>query len=245
MSLGRGSAGLDHPIEALVFDLDGTLLDHVGSVHAGLARWLPSLGVQSTAEFVAAWFVFEEKHFTDWQLGAISFVEQRRRRLRDFLPLVGHTPGDESELDAVFDDYRTAYQAAWTAFDDVVPAIDALAAQQPGRPMAVLTNGGETQQRAKLTALGLDERLNPLYTAEALGVAKPTPASYQEVCRRLDVGPARVLHIGDRHDLDVIAARAAGLQAVHLDRPGEVEVEPSDEPLRIHSLTELPGLLRL
>ncbi len=241
----RTGVRTEAPIEALVFDLDGTLLDHVGSVRAGLGHWLPTLGVQSTDELVAAWFVFEEKHFTDWQLGAVSFVEQRRRRLRDFLPLVGHTPGDEAELDAVFDDYRAAYQAAWTAFADVVPAIDALAAQQPGRPMAVLTNGGETQQRAKLAALGLDERLGPVCTAEALGVAKPAAASYQAVCRRLDVEPARVLHIGDRHDLDVVAARAAGLQAVHLARPGEVDPEPSAEPLRIRSLTELPGLLRL
>jgi putative hydrolase of the HAD superfamily len=45
-----------------------------------------------------------------------------------------------------------------------------------------------------------------------------------------------VLSVGDRHDLDVLPARAAGLQAVHLDR---LDAGPTDEPHRIKSLRDL------
>ncbi|WP_327004670.1 HAD hydrolase-like protein [Dactylosporangium sp. NBC_01737] len=63
---------------------------------------------------------------------------------------------------------------------------------------------------------------------------------FAEACRRWGLPPAAVVSVGDRHDLDVVAARAAGLHAVHLDRDG---AGPLDEPHRVASLTELPGCL--
>ena len=62
------------------------------------------------------------------------------------------------------------------------------------------------------------------------------------VCRRLGLAPAEVVHVGDRHDLDVVAARAAGLRALHLDRDGR-GVEPAEG--RLSSLTELAGRIGL
>lgn len=236
----RSPARIEQPIEALVLDLDGTLLDHVGSVRAGLACWLPTMGSSSTDELVGAWFEAEERHFARWQAGEISFAEQRRRRLRDFLTLLGRPVGDDHALDREFEGYRSAYQRAWTGFHDVLPAVTRLAAEQPGLTLAVLTNGAEVHQRAKLTALRLDRLLPTVFTAEALGVAKPAAAAFRTVCEALRVDPNRVLHVGDRYDLDVVAARAAGLQAVHLDREA---LGPEDEPLRIRTLAELGNLL--
>jgi putative hydrolase of the HAD superfamily len=53
--------------------------------------------VQATGLVIAAWFEAETQHFAVWQEGLIGFDEQRRRRLRDFLPEIGlrirlHTP---------------------------------------------------------------------------------------------------------------------------------------------------------
>ncbi|RXR27063.1 HAD family hydrolase [Oerskovia turbata] len=223
---------------ALVLDLDGTLVDHVGSARAALAAWLPGLGVEVTDELVTAWFAAEEKHFRAWRSREISFAEQRRRRLRDVLPLTGLDTsvdlGSDAELDGVFVGYASHYEASWTAFDDVEPMLAALS-DLPVR-LAVLTNGTDEQQHAKLGAVGLAGRLGPVFTAERLGVAKPEPRSYLRVCTALGVAPGDVLHVGDRYDLDVVAARAAGLRAVHLDRTGQ---GPHDEPARITSLAEL------
>lgn len=226
------------PVQAVVLDLDGTLLDHEGAARAALAAWLPELGVQVTDALVSAWFTAEEKHFLAWRSKEVDFAEQRRRRLRDVLPLAGLDVGSDDDLDQVFAGYVAHYEASWTAFHDVEPMLAALRA----RPvqLAVLTNGTEDQQHAKLRAVGLDGRIGPVFTAERLAVAKPAPASYRKVCAALGVVPEKVLHVGDRHDLDVVAARAAGLQAVHLDRGGR---GPFDEPARITSLDELPGRL--
>ena len=92
----------------------------------------------------------------------------------------------------------------------------------------------------KLRRVGLTGRVGPVYTAEELGVAKPDTAAYRAACRRFGLPPADVLHVGDRYDLDVEAARNAGLRAVHLDRGNTGPLGPAP---RIASLSELPDLL--
>lgn len=219
---------------AVVLDLDGTLFDHASSAWSGLGEWLDALGVAVTDDVVAAWFADEKRHYPAWSDGSISFAEQRRRRLRDVLPLVDRPVGDDAALDATFAGYLACYERCWRAFDDAAPAIAALRAR--GLRTAVLTNGTEHQQRAKLERIGLLEGAGPLFTSEALGVAKPDARTFHLVCEVLGLAPERVLHVGDDHALDVVAARAAGLPAVHLDRAGRA---PFDDGARIATLADL------
>ena len=187
-----------------------------------------------------AWFAAEDRHHTAWREGRVGLAEHRRARLREFLPLLGRPVGDDAALDVQFTDgFLAHYRAAWRGYDDVEVAVAAVEAS--GLPVAVLTNGTVVQQNAKVEVLGLTGRVGPVVTAEELGLAKPRPEAYLTVCRRLDVDPAAVLHVGDDHALDVLGARAAGLRAVHLDRTG---TDPAGEPARITSLRELPALLR-
>lgn len=226
-------------IRAVIFDLDGTLIDHVGSATKALAAWLPELGSTLTDELAAAWFDAEEKHFPAWRARQITFAEQRRRRMRDFLPLIDSPVGDDAELDVVFAGYLRHYEAAWSCFDDVQESLEEISRL----PLitAVLTNGTQEQQHAKLKAVGLEGWFAHVFTAEGLGAAKPDPTTYRDVCQALGVEVNSALHVGDVYALDVQAPRAAGLQAVHLDR---ADAGPLDEPARIRSLRELPGLLR-
>jgi putative hydrolase of the HAD superfamily len=226
-------------VHTVLFDLDGTLLDHRGSVTTALHEWLPTLGPAASADVVDAWFTAEERHFPAWRRGEISFGEQRRRRLRDVLPRVGHSVGDDAELDRVFEGYLRHYESAWTLFDDVEPALSELLHQ--GFEVAVLSNGLVSQQTAKLEKVGLTGRVGPLFTAEGLGVAKPDPRAFSRVCEELGLATGSVLHVGDLFDIDVVPARLAGLAALHLDRYDE---GPRDERCRITTLRDLPALLR-
>ncbi len=223
----------------MVLDLDDTLLDHRGSTRRALDGWLATLGVTNEEALVRAWFEVEDRHFDAWRAGVIGFEEQRRRRLRDFLPLVGRAVGPDDELDATFAGYLAWYERSWRAFPDVRPAVDALVAR--GLVLAVLTNGRTAQQHAKAEVVGVAGAVSFVLTSEEAGAAKPHPEAYLATCRRLRLAPERVVHVGDRHDLDVLAARAAGLHALHLDRD-EHRLEPPEG--RLTSLTELAGRLR-
>lgn len=221
---------IGHPA-VVIFDLDGTLMDHKASVNTALRAWLPTLGALPSDDLVTAWFAAEERHFPAWLAGEIGWQEQRRRRLRDFLPLIGHPAATDAELDAIFADYVVSYEASWTRFDDILPALRDLA--ELGVPTAVLTNGSTIQQNAKIAAIGLTDTIGPVFTAEELGAAKPDERAFSRTCERLGVHRGEALHVGDDHALDVVAARSAGLSAVHLDRYG---LSPRTETARLTSL---------
>jgi putative hydrolase of the HAD superfamily len=220
---------------AIVFDLDGTLFDHLGSARAGLGEWLSAIGVHSTGALEEAWFDAEARHFLSWRDGQVGWNEQRRLRLREFLPLVGHSPGSDDELDALFvEGYFAAYRRSWAAFGDVEAALSAL--EERGFEFAILSNGSQDQQRDKLARLGLGRRVGPLFTPETIGAAKPRPEAFLAVCRALDREPSDVLYVGDEYATDVEASRAAGLRSVHLDRSA-LGQPPTDD--RVGSLIEL------
>lgn len=68
-------------LTAVLFDLDGTLLDHQAASSAAVSSWLSSYGIGDTRIEAAIpyWFELEQRHY---QAGVISFEEQRRRGTR-------------------------------------------------------------------------------------------------------------------------------------------------------------------
>lgn len=102
------------------------------------------------------------------------------------------------------------------AFGDAAPALRRVAAA--GLRTAVLTNGDQAQQTAKLAKIGLLDLCGPVFASSGLPAAKPDRRAYLTACDRLGVGPAEALMVGDNYELDVAAARAAGLPAIHLAR---------------------------
>ncbi|WP_045744249.1 HAD family hydrolase [Actinoplanes rectilineatus] len=217
-------------LRGVLFDLDGTLGDHDASVREALTAWLPSLGLAYSAEVHEVWDALAEKHLAAWRTREITFAEQRRRRLRDFLGI----HDEESELDAIFAGFVSAYAGSYRAFDDAFDGI--AAARDAGLTVAVLTNGSSEQQNGKLARMGMTG-IGPVWTPDDLGVAKPEPATFALACARWGIPAGQVLSVGDRHDLDVLPARVAGLRAVHLDRSRETEGH------RIGSLRDLAAYL--
>jgi len=208
-------------VKAVIFDLDNTLFDHTASATYAIRRWIPDLGGTATDELVAQWFVIEERNFNQWLAGEVTHQGQRRGRLRDFLPLLGRpVPPTDHELDELFTGFLHHYESSWTAYPDARPALEV--ARSNGLRIGVLTNGSTAQQNAKLRAIGLAELVDVVCTTESLGVSKPAPEAYLRTCEALGTDPADTVMIGDNLELDVIAARAAGLTAHHLDRAAGV-----------------------
>ena len=225
-------------IAAVIFDLDDTLFDHRRAADAGVCDWLSQLGYTVGAGTVERWFEAEAMHFPDFVAGRIDFAEQRRRRVRDMLAHVGHAHLDPAGLDAMFADYLASYRAAWSAFDDVHDCVADLARR--GVAVAVLTNCPHDQAHGKMRAIGLDTQIPGVFSGESIGVAKPHPDAFLAVCHALDLPADRCVLVGDNHPIDIIGARAAGLQAIHLDRAGRAHPE---DGRRINSLRQLLGVL--
>jgi len=195
--------------------------------------------VALSPELAGVWARAEDEHHRAWREGRVAFDEHRRRRLRTFLPAAGLPVGNDAALDEQFrTGYLPAYRRQWRGYDDVAAGLAAI--RDAGLRTALLTNGMQEQQHAKLAALGLTGRVGPVLTAEGLGVAKPRAEAFAAACDAVGAPAAAVLHLGDDHPVDVVGARAAGLRAVHLDRAG---TGPAGETERLTSLHELAGYL--
>jgi len=213
---------------AICFDLDGTLFDHRGSARVGVTRFLQGFGVEVTEAAIGAWFTAEDEQFERWRSGVIGFQDQRRARLRTVLPQLGvAVPGDDTGLDAVFDDYLRAYREAWRLFPETLPLLHEL--RDLGHRLGLLTNGTETQQLDKLARTGLADAFDVVCISERIGFQKPDVRAFHALAAQLDVDPADCLFVGDDPERDVTGARAAGMRAVLVD----------------HAQPEAPGLRAL
>ena len=118
-------------------------------------------------------------------------------------------------------------------------------------PVGALSNASVAYQTLKLERVGLAGSVPLLVGVDTLGFGKPAPEVYLEACRRLGTDPARTAYVGDELDVDAVAARAAGLIGVWLDRPGPRRVPVSDEEIAasgvvvLHGLADLPAALGL
>ena len=181
----------------------------------------------------------EREHFAAFTTGAITFEEQRRRRLRGFLPLVTGAGVAEADLDDLFAEYARFYESHWVAFDDAHAVLDDLAAA--GYVLGVLTNGQRAQRLAKLARVGLLVTFAVVVASSELPAGKPDPRAFTALCQRLDTAPGSVVFVGDDPLNDVAGARSAGLRAVLLDRAQEGRAPNGVTCIR--SLTELPAIL--
>ncbi len=233
-------------LQAVLFDLDGTLMDHDAARAAGLQAhlegWLPGLEAGELARLGREWQRLEALHYDEYARGECTFTEQRRRRVQGLHAVLGREPAEEFTADAWFEAYLRHYRAAWRAFDDVLPALEALTATHPSVALGVVTNGEGKPQRAKLAAIGLGERFPVVVASGEEGVAKPEAEIFALACERLGVEREQTAHVGDRLDLDAEGAAAAGLHGIWLDR---LRAAPSSaHVLRISTLRELPTALR-
>ncbi len=127
--------------------------------------------------------------------------------------LLGRPASDRDRLRTLWQ--RSSHSAR--LYDDVLPALDALASRFP---LALLSNTQSFGMEA-VTASGVLERFDALVLSYLHGLAKPDPAFFTAAARELGLPPGRLIMIGDSLDRDWAPARSAGYgAAVLIDRTG-------------------------
>ena len=181
-------------VDAVLFDLDGTLLDTMVDLAEGVNRMLAELGQPSRTKDEIHRFVGK---------GIANLVG---RCLADGLNV------NEDELETAVTVFRRHYAAVngerTRVYPGVLEVLEALRAVD--LRLAVVTNKSGEFALPLLERTGLASFFDVVVSGDTLPVKKPDPAMVHHACALLEVEPARALMIGDSAN-DAFAARAAGV----------------------------------
>jgi phosphoglycolate phosphatase len=183
-----------YPAEAVLFDLDGTLLDTIADLAEGANRMLAEIGRPLRP--------LEEIH---------SFVGKGIPNLVRRC-LTENTHASEAEIEAALPVFRRHYAEVNGRHTRIYPGIpETLAAlRAQGRRLAVVTNKAEAFTLPLLERMGMAAHFDAVVSGDTLPVKKPDPAVLFHACALLGVQTSRTVMIGDSAN-DALAARAAGM----------------------------------
>lgn len=222
-------------IDAILFDLDGTLVQH-GHVllPAKLAEW----GYPRSYAEVESTFAQQIQWFYDYtgQLMAAGREDPhlfRRLYERVTMQLEIDDPAIPIYMDAYF-----SKNPVPPLFDDVLPVLEALI--DAGLPLGVITQRDRAGAERFLGEHALSHCFPVVIAGDDGHGRKPSPGPFRAALERLDARPERVYYIGDRIDDDCCGANGAGLRPFLIDRSGQHTAHRSG-PAFVHlrSLTDL------
>lgn len=182
--------------DAVIVDLDGTMVDTQGDFVVALNLTLAELGLSGV-----------DRAFVERTVGKGS-----EHLLRTTLAHVG---GDAALYEPAWAAYQRHYLAINGEHSAVYPGVvEGLARlRDAGLRLACLTNKPTAFARPLLAAKGLDGFFGVVFGGDAFARKKPDPLPLVETCRALGSAPARTLMVGDSRN-DAEAARGAGCPVV-------------------------------
>ncbi|GAA1674491.1 HAD family hydrolase [Kribbella yunnanensis] len=201
-------------LKVVLFDLDGTLVEQEGAAARAVVEWAAQYGIKGP-DVAERWAAVSERHYRRYQRRELTFDEQRRARVREFLGL----HADDTEIDAIFDGYLWRYEAGWRLFDDAIPAVRR--ARAAGLRVVIFSNGNTAHQQQKLDRFGLTAEIDRFISSEELPAGKPDPRAFQQALTLIGVEPDQALMVGDSLTNDIDGALAVGMGAVLLARSGQ------------------------
>jgi HAD superfamily hydrolase (TIGR01549 family) len=218
-------------IDAVVFDLDDTLIDWWGSI----SRCLAELTTPDVADALLDrcrqdhWHLDPTESFI-WHRNTWAMHEYRH----EFWPLA--LPAmDADERDRLIADFAERLHVEM--FDDTAAALDKLGATHR---LAILSNNHLLND--EVIRLRLDRWFDIALFASA-PTHKPHPNAFGPVIAALGVAPERCLYVGDSVKADVHGALNAGMIPVWVDRWNDPWTERPPTVQRITTLGELPQLV--
>ena len=222
-------------IRAVLWDIDGTLLDFLSAERAAVRTCFALFGLgECTDDMLAEYSAINVRWWQALERGERTKPEILVGRFAEFFRNHGIDPAAAVPFN---DEYQIRLGDTVVFPEGALETVRAL----KGRVIqCAVTNGTKTAQQRKLRRSGLDALLDHVFISEDIGAEKPNPGFFDAVFAALgDVPRAETVIVGDSLTSDIRGGVNAGIRTIWYD-PWEREA-PADMAIdyRIRSLREV------
>lgn len=182
-------------IQAVLFDLDGTLIDSATDLGRAADKMRTDRGMESLSD----------AHYRP-MAGAGA-----RGMLSLAFNIGPGAPAFEALREEFFANYLSCMFDHTAAFDQVPELLEHVQAR--GLPWGVVTNKATRFTQPLVQRMALFERCAVVISGDTTPHAKPHPAPLLAAAQRLGIDSSLCLYVGD-DERDIVAGRAAGMQTV-------------------------------
>lgn len=182
-------------VAAVLFDLDGTLIDSAPDLGAAADKMRTDRGLES--------------------LPLALYRPMAGAGARGMIAVAfGLTP-DDARFPELKEEFFRNYESRMTEHTTVFDGVAELIAQigRAGFKWGVVTNKSARFTLPLTKAMPLFDTAQAIVSGDTTPHSKPHPAPLLEAARQLDVAPERCIYVGD-DERDIVAGRAAGMPTV-------------------------------
>ena len=184
------------PLEAVLFDLDGTLLD-------------------TAPDFIAVLRSLMAEHQVESDLSDLQIRSQVSHGSAALVSLGFNIDIKDQRFELLKAQFLELYAARLSESTQLFPGIDELLEiiEQHNMPWGIITNKPERYATPLLNDLDLLARTNTLICPEHVNKAKPDPESLLLACSQINCNPHNTVYIGD-HRRDIEAGNRAEMETI-------------------------------
>lgn len=189
-------------LDAVLFDLDNTLLDRRASFRAFAAAFIRER-------------VSEENRLDDMER-MIDFMEELdgdgyKSKYALYETLIARWAIRGVTARELVEGHADAFSPFTTPDPDMAEVLDALSGTYK---LGLVTNGLSKSQHGKIDSLGIRNRFDAIVVSGDVGIHKPDPRLFQLCLSQLEVASERAVYVGDHYENDMCGARCAGIRAI-------------------------------
>lgn len=189
-------------IKAVLFDLDGTLLNRDASVKAFIEKQYHRLNVCLN-------HIPKDKYIT-------RFIELDNRgyvwKDKVYQQLVNEFDITGLTWEELLQDCISEFKRSCVPFSNLISTLEEL--KNKGIVLGMITNGKGQFQMDNIKALDIQKYFKTILISEWEGTKKPEPQIFQIALDRLNVLPSESIFVGDHPEKDVKAAQKVGMKGV-------------------------------
>lgn len=189
-------------IKAVLFDLDGTLLNRDASVRKFIneqyERLVESVGHISKNDYIARFIELDARGYV-WK----DTVYQQ---------MVKEFEITKIHCEDLLKDYIEEFKYSCVPFPNLIEMLDEL--KSKSLKLGMITNGQGKFQMDNIKALGIDQYFDTILVSEWEGLKKPDSRIFEKALQRLNLPACQAMFIGDHPENDVKASMQMGMVGV-------------------------------